>query len=346
MLPKKILVIYTGGTIGMMQPPGESYLRPVDFKNIRKFLPEIDRLSCEIDYYTFEEPIDSSNMSIDVWQRLARIFAEHYHAFDGFVILHGTDTMEYTSSALSFMLEGLRKPVILTGAQLPVAVIRTDARENLTTSLEIASHQQYTLPEVAVFFDSSLYRGNRTVKYSTERFKAFKSPHYRPLAEAGVDLEFYARYWRQDNETSAFNVQEDLCEHVGLFKFYPGVPRNLVETVIKLPDLKGLVLETYGAGNLPDYPWFIDCLKERIDDGLIVANVSQCTAGRVTQERYKNSNALLKIGVLSGKDMTPAAAVTKLMYLLAKTDNRELIARDFISNLRGELTEHIHAPNI
>lgn len=348
LIPRKILVIYTGGTIGMMQAADHTYLTPVDFQNIRRYLPEVDRLSCEIEFVSFGVPIDSSNMTPEIWVQLAELIEKHYAEFDGFVILHGTDTMAYTASALSFMLDGLAKPVILTGAQLPVAVIRTDARENLINSLEIAAHQQYRVHEVGVVFDAKMLRGNRCLKYSSETFQAFASPLYPPLVQAGVDLEFFPEFWIPLPDRP-FEVHKKLETNVALIKFYPGIPEAAVRSVLSLPELRGVVLETYGAGSLPDFPWLLDSLKERIDDGLVVVNNSQCPAGKVTQERYKNSNTLQSIGVLSGRDMTISASLTKLMHLLGSCDDIHEIKRCVVSDLRGELNLNplriIHPPN-
>lgn len=337
LIPRRILVIYTGGTIGMMQAADHTYLTPVDFQNIRRYLPEVDRLSCEIEFVSFGVPIDSSNMSPEIWIQLAELIEANYVHFDGFVVLHGTDTMAYTASALSFMLEGLTKPVILTGAQLPVAVIRTDARENLINSLEIAAHQQYRVHEVGVVFDARMLRGNRCMKYSSETFQAFASPLYPPLVQAGVDLEFFPEYWVPLPD-GPFRVQKKLDSNVALIKFYPGIPESAVRSILTLPEIRGVVLETYGSGSMPGFNWLIDALKERIDSGLVVVNNSQCPAGKVTQERYKNSNTLQSIGVLSGRDMTISASLTKLMYLLGRSDDLHEIKRGVVADLRGELT--------
>ena len=348
MIPRKLLVIYTGGTIGMMQAADHSYLTPVDFQNIRRYLPEVDRLSCEIEFVSFGVPIDSSNMSPEIWIQMVELIEAQYDSFDGFVILHGTDTMAYTASALSFMLEGLSKPVILTGAQLPVAVIRTDARENLINTLEIAANQQFSIPEVGVVFDAKMLRGNRCLKYSSETFQAFVSPLYPPLVQAGVDLEFFPEFWVPRTD-APFQAHKKMETNVALIKFYPGIQKQMVCALLNLPDMRGVVLETYGAGSLPDYPWLLDALKERIDSGLVVLNNSQCPAGKVSQERYKNSNTLQSIGVLSGRDMTISAALTKLMYLLGRFDDVHEIKKNMVADLRGELTINplriIHPPN-
>lgn len=337
MYPKKILIIYTGGTIGMIRTERQPYLTPAGFNELRRQIPEIDRLACEMEFYAFETPIDSSSMSPEIWQELAGVIWNNYAEFDGFVILHGTDTMAHTASALSFMFENLTKPIILTGSQLPIDVIRTDARENLVTAIEIASNPDYTLPEVGVYFDTRLLRGNRSLKHSADRFSAFISPNYPALAEVGVNLTYYTEFWRP-YPLGEPKVDTRLDSNVGLLKFYPGIPQLLVETVLSLPTLRGVVLETYGTGNLPDFPWFIRLLTQRIQEGLVVLNVTQCTAGRVKQETYKNSRKLLDVGVVSGRDMTTAAALAKFMSLQGKYTDSETIKRLLGEDLRGELS--------
>lgn len=336
---KHILIIYTGGTIGMIQTARQPYLRPANFKNIKELLPEISRMPIDIEFKSFGAPIDSSNMTPEVWVKLAEYIGQTYDQYDGFLILHGTDTMAYTAAALSFMLEGLQKPVLLTGSQLPVDVIRTDARENLVTALDFLALPDASLPEVAICFDSRILRGNRSTKNSSEKFQAFISPNYPPLVEAGVHLELFKETWYQLPASQPLKVHLNISPKVGLIKFYPGIPQAFIEMVLALPGFDAIVLETYGTGNLPDYPWFITGLQSRIAEGLIVLNVTQCAAGRVLQEKYKNSNQLLEIGVISGRDLTTEAAICKLMFLLGNFSHKATIKQLLEKNLRGEMSE-------
>ncbi|MCE3007875.1 MAG: asparaginase [Bacteroidetes bacterium] len=338
---RKILIIYTGGTIGMIQDGHQPYLRPADFRYIMHLLPEIDKLGIEPFYHAFERPIDSSNMEPGVWMELARLIRDSYDHFHGFVILHGTDTMAYTASALSFMLENLGKPVILTGSQLPIDVIRTDARENFITALEIASQEQHRLPEVCIFFDSKVYRGNRAIKHSAEKFSAFVSPNYPPLVESGVKLQYFTDYWLRPDPGQPCQVHDSLDANVGVFKFYPGIQKSVMEALLYADGLKGLIVESYGTGNLPTFPWFIDLMRKRIQEGMLVLNITQCQAGKVQQDLYESSKQLLNIGVISGRDMTTASGLTKMMYLLGRyPDQPHEVARLLGEDLRGEMTTY------
>ena len=334
---KRLLVIYTGGTIGMVTNPATGALTPVELVRLNERLPEIDRLGAELTFYSFEQPIDSSDMTPAVWVRLAQIVAAHYEAFDGFVILHGTDTMAYTASALSFLLEGLNKPVLLTGAQLPLDRIRTDARENLITSIEIATAPQ-VLPEVAICFDTRLLRGNRTIKYSSLKFHAFVSPNYPPLGDAGVTLELFTSNWLARPEGPLQTIDR-VDPNVAQISFYPGIPEAVIETVLSAPQLRAVVLKTFGSGNVPASAALYRLLERRIREGLVVVNVSQCPAGRVEQGRYQASHRLVELGVVSGRDMTPEAALTKLMVLLGRYESDSYVARAFNQNQVGEMTE-------
>lgn len=324
-------------------------LEPADFARIQALMPEIQRMPIEVDYYSFLVPIDSSNILPEVWQLLGRIIEENYEAYDGFVILHGTDTMAYSASMLSYTLEGLKKPVVFTGAQLPIDVVRSDAKENFINSLEIAAHETHVIPEVCICFDSKVLRGNRTVKYSSEKFQAFISPNYPPLAEAGVHLQFYTQnLWQQDSAVP-FRVHREIDSRVGLMKYYPGLPQELARAVFKAPGLKGIVLETYGTGNLPEFTWLLNLLEEAVDRGLVLVNVSQCVAGAVEQGLYTTSSRLQEIGVISGLDIVTEAALTKLMHLLGNhPDEPEVVKRLLASPLRGEmsLSTQRYVPNL
>lgn len=339
---KRILIVYTGGTIGMVYDARTASLRPVALDNIRRLIPEIERLPVTLEYYSFLAPIDSSNVLPETWLLLARIIHDNYERYDGFVILHGTDTMAYTASALSFLLQNLAKPVILTGAQLPMDQIRTDARDNLINALVIASTEQHSLAEVGICFDGRLTRGNRTIKYSSEKFHAFVSPNFPPLVEAGVHMAYYTQHWLAAPTEGSLQIERQMDSAVGLLKFYPGIPQEVVRALLNAEGLKAFVLETYGTGNLPEYSWLLNLLAKRVDEGLILVNVSQCPAGGVEQGRYATSTKLVDMGVVSGADMTTEAAVTKLSYLLAlHQGDATRVRHDFGTSLRGELT----APN-
>lgn len=352
-----VLVIYTGGTFGMIYDRKADQLIPFDFERVLDRLPELNRLDFEITIVTLHEIIDSSNMKPAIWVELARIIQKNYDLYDSFVILHGTDTMAYTASALSFMLDGLNKPVILTGAQLPIGVARTDARENFITALEIAAavdtaavdaaavdteNRKSTrpmVPEVCVYFNSRLLRGNRSTKQESVQFNAFSSENYPNLATAGVSIDYNRPYIRPYQPDSTLRLRTTLEPNITILKLFPGITQPVVESIVSIPNLRGVVLETFGAGNAPTDSWFLDTLKAAIDRGVVVFNVSQCEGGRVTQGRYQTSKLLQQIGVVSGADITTEAAVTKLMVLLGQEHNavalRSLLARP----LCGEMSE-------
>lgn len=336
----RILIIYTGGTIGMVSDVLSGVLKPVDFKLIVQNVPELDRLNYQLTVHSFDPIIDSSNMQPEVWIQLAEQIEQHYDEFDGFVILHGSDTMAFTASALSFMLEGLNKPVVFTGSQLPIGGIRTDAKENLITALEIASAKfknKAVVPEVGIYFDSKLFRGNRAFKYNSAKFEAFRSPNYPVLAEAGVHL----RYNHADIRTCdncVFRVHKRLNNKIAVLKIYPGISAQVVDAILS-SDARAIIMESFGAGNTTTDDWFLDCLEKAIKSGKIILDISQCKVGTVELGRYETSRSLKDMGVVSGYDMTFEAAVTKLMFLLGRDYSNERMAELLETNLRGELTK-------
>jgi len=335
-----VLLIYTGGTIGMVHDHETGTLKPFDVNLLLSNIPVLKKMNVNIEIVSLCPAIDSSDMQPEIWKEIALIIKEKYEFFDGFVILHGSDTMAYTASALSFMLNNLDKPVILTGSQLPIGLIRTDARENLVTSIEIAAAKQNTeamVPEVCLFFENHLYRGNRTSKRSAEHFDAFVSPNYPPLAIAGVSIRFNHNLIRKASE-GIFDVCTNMDTHIALLKIYPGIRLEQVAATIEIPNLKAIILETFGSGNAPMHEAFIGLIKKAIDSGVIVLNITQCLGGAVVQGKYQNSKKLLDIGVVGGGDMTTEAAVTKLMFLLGKNLSPERQKRLLASSLCGELT--------
>jgi L-asparaginase len=334
---KRILIIYTGGTIGMMQDHRTHAWKPLDFKSIMVLIPELKYLDCKIDFYSSRKPIDSSNVQPSFWIELAGIIQKKYDHYDGFVILHGTDTMSYTASALSFMFDHLSKPVILTGSQLPLGVIRTDAKRNLITTVEIASSKTI-VPEVCIYFNNQLFRGNRAEKFKSNKFDAFQSPNYPLLAEAGTEIKYNEKGVRKNRKNQKLTVHFSLNKDVGLIRIYPGLTKEILEAALSAKNLKAIVLETYGSGNAPTDTWFISTLKEAIDRGILVFNVSQCSGGIVEQGKYETSLRLKKIGVISGRDITREAALTKLMFLLGQGLKKSAIVKLLQQDLRGEIS--------
>lgn len=329
---KSVLLIYTGGTIGMYKS-GEGSLKAFDLEKLESQIPELKTFDINIQTASIDAPIDSSNMNQEVWVTLAEIIKTEYHKFDGFVILHGSDTMAYTASVLSYMLENLQKPVVLTGAQLPIGVRRTDAKENIISSIEIAAEGK--VPEVCVYFEYRLHRGNRCTKVNAEHFEAFKSPNFIPLAEAGLEIKYSPISY--DHTDKELKVNTNLSDDVLILKLFPSMKKEYVSTILELP-YKGIILETFGAGNATTEDWFIESLKTAVHKGKIILNVSQCLSGSVSQGLYETSSKLERLGVVGGKDMTTEAAVTKLMYLLGQGYSNEKIKDLLQISLRGELT--------
>lgn len=337
----RLLIIYTGGTIGMVQDE-QGQLIPFDFDNIKKNVPELNRLDYHIDIRSFQPLIDSSNMSPNDWKRIALLIEESYNAYDGFVILHGSDTMAYTASALAYMLENLAKPVILTGSQLPIGEIRTDAKENLITALEIAAskHTDGTaiVPEVCIYFDYHLFRGCRATKIHADKFDAFKSPNYPILAEAGIHIKFNKDYILTAPK-AAFKVNTSFSSNCVTIKVYPGISREYVSAVLNTPNIEAVLIEGFGAGNTSTDSWFIELLSTASARGLLIFDITQCGGGTVQLGRYETSKHLTDIGVISGYDITFEAAITKLMYLLGSTEDKTELRKLLSTNLRGEINK-------
>lgn len=337
---KSILIIYTGGTIGMIQNPETGALQAFNFENIYEQIPVLDNFHCKLDFHSIDPLIDSSDMQPDFWVDLVNLIEHKYEDYDGFVILHGTDTMSYTASALSFMLENLNKPVILTGSQLPLGVIRTDGRENFINSIEIAcAYKDETpiVPEVAIYFENRLLRGNRTTKLNAENFNAFVSGNYRELAEVGVHIKYNYNHILKPN-FKKLKSHKQLDRNVTILKLFPGISEAVVNSILSTPGLKAVILETFGSGNAPTSSWFIKCLENAIKDGIIIYNVSQCKEGSVEIGKYASSIEMGRIGVVGGKDITTESALTKLMYLLGNKFDKQKVEELLQISLRGEIT--------
>ncbi|RXP44479.1 type I asparaginase [Lutibacter sp. HS1-25] len=337
-----ILLIYTGGTIGMVKDYKTGSLKAFNFNKLLEHIPEVHHLKCLIESTTFDVPIDSSNMDPDNWVVLAEIIEKNYDKFDGFVVLHGSDTMSYTASAISFMFENLSKPIIFTGSQLPIGDLRTDAKENLITSIEIASANTNGVPvvsEVCLYFEYKLYRANRTTKMNAEHFQAFMSYNYPTLCESGVHLKFFKQYLQKNPIDKKLKVIKNLNKNILILKIFPGIQKSTVESILNINGLKGVILETYGSGNAPSTDWFLNLLQEAINKGIHIINVTQCAGGSVIMGRYETSVALESIGIISGYDITTESALAKLMYLLGMNIPKNEFKSIFETSLRGELTQ-------
>lgn len=339
-----LLLIYTGGTIGMKQDMKDLTLKPFDFSQILDEVPEIRKFAFKIDTYSFEPPIDSSDVEPSLWQDLARLIKEKYENYDGFIILHGTDTMSYSASALSFMLDGLTKPVIFTGSQLPIGVPRTDGKENLISAVEIASAKDEeghpAVPEVCVCFDSLLMRGNRSTKVNSEVFRAFQSPNFPPLAEAGINIRYNNEYIRKPNDWyQSLTINTELDTRVSILKIHPGITPEVVRNILCGKDTRAIIMETYGSGNAPTRDWFLDIVKESSAMNKIIVNVTQCLAGTVNMNIYANGKALERAGVIDGYDSTTESALAKLFYLMGKSRDNEWVKAMMGRNLKGEISK-------
>jgi L-asparaginase len=336
-----ILVIYTGGTIGMFKDPENGSLRPFNFDELYNYMPSLELFQFKIESYSFDPIIDSANINPDYWIKLVGVISKNYEKYDGFVILHGTDTMSYTASALSFMLDNLNKPVVITGSQLPLGMVRTDGRDNFITALEIAGAKSDSIPiipEVCIYFENQLFRGNRTHKFNAENFDAFRSSNYPALAEVGV----YIKYHNQNILKPEFRHLKPITQldnHVVVLHLFPGISPKTIQAILEIEGLRGVVLETYGAGNAPTESWFLELLKKALAKHILIVNISQCRGGSVEMGKYETSLDLSRMGIINGKDMTIEAALTKLMLVLGMSQDTEEAKRLMEKNLKGEMRE-------
>ena len=338
----KVLIIYTGGTIGMGINPITGALEPLDFNHLVESMPEFKQLQTGVEVYQFTTPIDSSDMSPRLWAQLVRIISERYDRYDGFVILHGTDTMAYTASALSFMMENLTKPVILTGSQLPIGQLRTDGKENLITSVELAAlkdvYGHAVVPEVCIYFSGRLLRGNRTTKKNADGFNAFESFNYPHLCDAGVNFAFHDHHILQPDFNKPMIPHLAMDPNVVVFSLFPGIQESIIRHVLDAPELRGIVMRSYGSGNAPQSPWLTKLLANAAHRGVVIVNISQCVAGSVEMSRYDTGYHLKKSGLISGYDSTVEAATTKLMFLQAQYNDPHIIRSLMTRSIAGEIT--------
>ena len=340
---RSVLLIYTGGTIGMTENPVTGALESFSFEHLLNYAPELKRFNYHISVYQFNPPIDSSDMEPSHWIQLVDIISANYALYDGFVILHGTDTMSYTASVLSFMLENLGKPVILTGSQLPIGLLRTDGKDNLITAIEIAAainpDGTPVVSEVCILFENNLMRGNRTTKINTENFDAFRSYNFPILAHAGVHIKYETSLLRKPHPNLPLKPHYRLDTNVIIFTLFPGIREEIVSTLFQVSGLRAVVMKTFGSGNAPQKKWLMELLEETLKKNIIVVNISQCLIGSVEMERYETGRQLLSAGVISGYDITPESAITKLMFLLAQDLPVDEIRKRIDSNLAGEITK-------
>lgn len=336
-----ILLIYTGGTIGMMENPETGVLESFNFQHLKDNMPELKKLGYSVSSIQFDPPLDSSDIGPDSWAKLVRIIADNYAEYDGFVILHGTDTMAFTASALSFMLENLDKPVILTGSQLPIGMLRTDGKENLITAIEIAAAKENgvpVVPEVCIFFENHLMRGNRTTKINADYFNAFRSFNYPALARAGINIKYETGLIYHPVSRKPLKPHYLFDRNIVILKLFPGISSEVIGAMLTIPGLKGVVMETFGSGNAPTGSWFLEMLKDAVDRGIVIVNITQCTAGSVEMHRYETGHKLLDCGVVSGFDSTTESAVAKLMFLFGHELTPKEVKEHMNCSLIGEIT--------